>query len=204
MSGKPALRALILASALGGACAPQARAQGAPATITVRVRDERGRPFRGGSVALRELNRSVMTDAEGLADLGGLAPGPVRIVVRAIGYRPLDTTVVLKPGRHDTLTIALRQDEWEKRTQEEDAKRLVQQRIADSMRKANGGIDSIARGLVALDTTFTFGYERFGLDLLAAALDSTSSDSSRILSPLGAGQALAIALLAIIRRASHV
>jgi serpin B len=137
-----------------------------------------------------------MTDEEGLADLGGLAPGPVRIVVRAIGYRTLDTTVVLKPSRHDTLTVALRQDEWEKRMQEEDAKRLVQQRIADSMRKANGGVDSIARGLVALDTTFTFGYERFGLDLLAAALDSTSRDSSRILSPLGAGQALAIALLA--------
>jgi serpin B len=59
---------------------------------------------------------------------------------------------------------------------------------------ADGHVDSLARGFVSTDTATGFTYERFGIRLLRAALQHSSSDSSRVLSPLSAGQALALAL----------
>ncbi|HEV8356259.1 MAG TPA: serpin family protein [Gemmatimonadales bacterium] len=196
MRRNPAVWALIVGAALGGACAPQARAQGAPATLTVRLRDERGQPTWLGFIRLEGSTTTAEIDSVGIAVIRNVAPGPVRLSIHALGYRQLDTAIVIRPGTHERLTVSLREEDFYRRIREEEAKRRAQQRMADSMRKANGGIDSVARGLVVLDTALTFGYERFGLNLLAAALDSTPRDSSRILSPLGAGQALAIAFLA--------
>jgi len=45
------------------------------------------------------------------------------------------------------------------------------------------------------DTTLTFPYTSFGIRLLYTTIEQSSLDNNRILSPLGAGQALAIALL---------
>src|SRR2546426_12648792 len=46
----------------------------------------------------------------------------------------------------------------------------------------------------APDSSTAFTYERFGIRLLRAAVRHSSPDSSRVLSPLSAGQALALAL----------
>src|SRR2546426_4161301 len=48
----------------------------------------------------------------------------------------------------------------------------------------------------APDSSTAFTYERFGIRLLRAAVAHASPDSSRVLSPLSAGQALALALAA--------
>ncbi|HMA39183.1 MAG TPA: serpin family protein [Gemmatimonadales bacterium] len=58
---------------------------------------------------------------------------------------------------------------------------------------AGQALDSAALGLVSTDTAVAFTYERFGIRLLRAAVRHSSPDSSRVLSPLSAGQALALA-----------
>jgi serine protease inhibitor len=64
----------------------------------------------------------------------------------------------------------------------------------DSMLATAGRVDSIGFGLVVTDTATAFTYERFGIGLLRAAVRHSSPDSSRVLSPLSAGQALALLL----------
>lgn len=61
---------------------------------------------------------------------------------------------------------------------------------------AAGGIDSFAVGALQTDTASGFSYASFGIGLLRAAVARSGPDSNRILSPFGAGQALAVALLA--------
>ncbi|HMA39185.1 MAG TPA: serpin family protein, partial [Gemmatimonadales bacterium] len=64
----------------------------------------------------------------------------------------------------------------------------------DSALAAAGRVDSMLQGLVHVDTTAGYTYERFGIRLLRAAVHHSGFDTSRVLSPLSAGQAMALAL----------
>jgi hypothetical protein len=79
--------------------------------ITGRVKDaESGAPLAEAVVAVTDLDRATITDAEGHYTLEAVPPGPQHVVVRRLGYSP-ETFHALVP-RQGTLTIdvALRPD----------------------------------------------------------------------------------------------
>jgi TonB-dependent SusC/RagA subfamily outer membrane receptor len=93
------------------AIAGTANAQGA--SITGKVTSEQGREIQGANVVIPDLNISVATNAAGnytiaipAARLNGT---PTVVRIRAIGYVPRSTTVVLNPGTQ-TANFSLAQD----------------------------------------------------------------------------------------------
>jgi len=63
--------------------------QGGQATVSGVIRDGDGnRAIAGAVVALTELDRAVMTDADGRYVIAGVPAGPHHIVARRIGYAP--------------------------------------------------------------------------------------------------------------------
>jgi len=171
------------------ASAPLSGQQPATGRLKVILRDESGAPFEHGYVALYGSQVSGTTDRNGVVNLADLPSGAQRFLIRALGFNGMDTAIVVRAGRTVTLSLTMRVPEYQKRAR-------AQAAIADSMRQANGGIDSIAAELVTPDTAGQFSFERFGIDLLAAAIATTSPDTSRVLSPLSAGQAFGLVLLA--------
>lgn len=71
---------------------------GAPATFGGTVSDSSGVPLDGAEVMLPELARSVMTDARGTFRLRDVRPGTHRVVVRKVGFGPLDATLGFAPN----------------------------------------------------------------------------------------------------------
>src|SRR5512146_872160 len=128
-----------------------------------------------GQVSAPESTASVY----GRILTGNGEPLPMaRVMVEAGVFR----TIVLHSGQRLEWNIVFGAPEWPSR------------RAPVSTPVADGHVDSVARGFVSTDTATGFTYERFGIRLLRAALQHSSSDSSRVLSPLSAGQALALAL----------
>ena len=160
-----------------------ARAQDSSASVVGDVRSADGHPLEGVFLYTLEGGRQANSDSQGRFEFRDLAPGTVHIRVRYIGYRPFVTTVTLAAGERQTLHLQLG-----------GAPPAQARAQAESARAAAGGVDSVADGLVAPDTAASFGYERFGIELLRAALRGASREDSRVLSPLSAGQALAVLL----------
>lgn len=82
---------VLTALALGTAGVAPTHAQSGPATLTVRVVDDVGRPLAGAGVWVDD--RSVATDASGRATLAGIKPGVHFVRVRADGYRAESVTL---------------------------------------------------------------------------------------------------------------
>ena len=164
---------------------PPAFAQDSTATVFGTLRDDSGRPVSSASIIAPRAGRDVSPDAQGRFELPGLPAGSVLVRVRAIGYQPAETTFSLRPAERRRWQVVLHEPAF-----------LVRARQLISERAAAGGLDSVGAHLVATDTSAAFTYERFGLDLLRGAVRSSSADSSRVLSPLSAGQALAVLLAA--------
>ncbi len=103
--------ALVAAAVCVAAAAPvgTARAQGSPATGTVRgiVRSEGGEAVSYAVVALRPLFAERFSDDSGRFVFGSVPPGVYRLMVRQVGYRPLDTTVVAVAGRGAQVALSL-------------------------------------------------------------------------------------------------
>lgn len=70
----------------------------APATVLGTVRDTAGRPVSRAAVTVPFSGRSVLTDAAGRYRLTPLPPGHHTLVVRALGYRPAQDSVVVAAG----------------------------------------------------------------------------------------------------------
>jgi hypothetical protein len=89
---------LALASVLAAAAVVPLRAQDSTMTVTITgvVRDTGGRVLSGAEV--RSSDRFTLTSDSGTFVLGALRPDTVELIVRRIGYRPVFTTFVIRPG----------------------------------------------------------------------------------------------------------
>src|SRR5206468_12068269 len=65
--------------------------------IEGRVVDPAGRPLAAADVSVGRWRAT--TDADGAWRIAPLEPGPYRVVVRRLGYRPLSRDVVVEAGR---------------------------------------------------------------------------------------------------------
>src|SRR5713101_7912634 len=153
------------------------------AWVVGQVRDDGGQPAVGALIQAIGTTLGARSDSQGRFDFRGLPPGPTRLRARAIGVESVDTTVSLRRAERLVWNVIVHEPDW-----------VVQEERQDSARAAAGGLDSVGAGLVSPDTSTAFTYERFGTRLLRAAVTHSSPDSSRVLSPLSAGQALALAL----------
>jgi len=175
------LHVLSLTIALAG----QAPDWDTAASVAGRVRNHQGQPVVGALVQVIGSRLGARSDSQGRFDLSGVPPGPAHLRVRALGFDPADTTLSLRRAERRVWNVVVHEVDW-----------AVERERQDSARAAGGGLDSVGLGLVATDTTAAFTYERFGIRLLRAAVRHSDPDSSRVLSPLSAGQALALALAA--------
>ena len=94
-------RPLFLAAAL----ASSGIAQTTPAALFGTVRDTGGAP-----VSLARLSLSnvlAISDSTGRFFLAGLPTGPGKLLVRRLGFEPLDLSLLLFAGRADSLTVVL-------------------------------------------------------------------------------------------------
>lgn len=89
---------LVLSVAPGGVLTGQHVVQG-------RVVDTTDAGIAGVEVAFPSLTKSVLTDSSGRFRLTNIAGGPRRILVRKIGYQPLD---VMRTLMADTVTLEVR------------------------------------------------------------------------------------------------
>ncbi len=83
--------------------------QAGQATVSGDLRDsESGRPLVHASVHLTNLDRQVLTDAQGRYTLSNVPPGPQHLTFRLIGYTPrtLDA-LVPREGRLE-ISVTLR------------------------------------------------------------------------------------------------
>jgi hypothetical protein len=69
------------------------------AVFTGIVVDSAGRPIVTADVGLPELSRSTVTDAGGAFRIAGVPSGSQRVVVRRLGYRAIDTSLVFAADR---------------------------------------------------------------------------------------------------------
>lgn len=95
--------ALVIASAA-------LRAQGEPtARVSGTVVDSGGRPVEAVEIDAAMLGRSARTDSAGRFTLGGLLTGRTRLVARRLGWRAIDTTIVIDTsGRHEVRLVLAR------------------------------------------------------------------------------------------------
>jgi hypothetical protein len=93
-------RPLLFVAALAhvGAAQQSARVSGT-------VRDTSGHPI--AMVRLSTGGAHALTDSAGRFSLGGLTSGANALVVRRLGFQPLDTTLTLLTGRSDTVAFVL-------------------------------------------------------------------------------------------------
>jgi len=181
---------LLLTIALAG----QAPCQDSAASVAGRIRTDKGQPAVGALVQVMGSQLMARSDSQGRFDVRGLSVGPAHLRVSALGFEPVDTTLSLRRAEHLVWNVVVRVVDW--MAQAEGSAWVVQKERQDSARAAAGGVDSVGEGLVSADTLAAFTYQRFGIRLLRAAVRHSSLDSSRVLSPLSAGQALALALAA--------
>jgi len=161
----------------------QAPGRDSGATVTGQVRDAQGAPVAAALVEATASLADVWSNREGRFELRRLPFGTLHFQVRALGLETVDTTLTLRRGQALVWNVVMHEvDE------------IAEAKRQDSIAAALGGLDSVAVGLVSTATASGFTYERFGIRLLRAAVARSTPDSSRVLSPLSAGQALALAL----------
>ncbi len=175
------LHSLVLTLAL----AAQDPRPDSSAWVVGQVRDDKGEPVVGALVEAMGLQIDAWSNRQGRYELRGLPVGRVHVQLRFLGVEPVDTTLTLRRRERAVWNVVLHEPDW-----------AAEAERAESARVAAGGLDSVSAGLVSTDTSTSITYERFGIRLLRAAVRHSSPDTSRVLSPLSAGQALALALAA--------
>ncbi len=175
------LHSLVLTLAL----AAQDPRPDSSAWVVGQVRDDKGQPVVGALVEAMGLQIDAWSNRQGRYELRGLPVGRVHVQLRFLGVEPVDTTLTLRRRERAVWNVVLREPDW-----------AAEAERAESARVAAGGLDSVGAGLVSTDSSTSITYERFGIRLLRAAVRHSSPDTSRVLSPLSAGQALALALAA--------
>lgn len=93
-------RPLLLVVALAHAAAAQSGAR-----VFGIVRDTGGRPI--AMVRLTSGATHALTDSGGRFALAGLTGGSTALLVRRLGFQPLDTTLSLESGRSDSVSFVL-------------------------------------------------------------------------------------------------
>ena len=78
------------------------------ATVTGRIIDESNLPLPGASVAVKGTSLSAPTDANGYFKLSNVPLGAQVLLVRFIGYIPLDQLITVKPGNDNVVNIQLK------------------------------------------------------------------------------------------------
>ena len=157
--------------------------QGRPASLALTVVDDAGAPISRASVTIGA--RWALTNSAGRLRWDSLPPGTIRVRVRVLGYEARDTVLSLRAGSRTTWKAVLSEPRWEIEARERHARSV-----------AAGGIDSVAAGLVTPDTSGSFDFARFGIAVLRSEVNRLRGESSLVLSPVSAGQALGIVLLA--------
>jgi hypothetical protein len=105
-----AVTALVVA-ATAGMASPIARAQNAPprsGVVRGEVRASTGERVPYAIVSIVPAGRQRFADDSGAFRIGGIAPGPHRVLVRQIGFSPYDTTVTVPPEGDVVLAPHLR------------------------------------------------------------------------------------------------
>lgn len=99
-------RTCLLTITLMVAASVCAVAQDSASTVTIKgvVRDTSGRTLPGAEV--RSGERFTLTSDSGTFVLAGLTPDTVALTVRRIGFRPVETAFVIRPGL--TVSVAVR------------------------------------------------------------------------------------------------
>lgn len=188
-SRRRALAAIVAMLALPS-CALSAQ------VVTGTLRGPGGEGLVGGTVVASGV-AGATSDTTGRYTIAGLRAGNYQLVARRIGSDRRDTTITLGAG--DTVhwnPVLSASESW--------ARAAEDRRRADAARAEAGSVDSIATGAVRTDSSGTLTYERFGIELLRAALAPTVQpaaggaavtplDTNRVLSPLSAAQALVLA-----------
>jgi hypothetical protein len=77
------------------------------ARLVGRVLAEGGKPVNGARIAVRDAGAEATTDSSGVFHLGGLPLGTRSVVMIAIGYTPVRTSVDLTANADATLTLRL-------------------------------------------------------------------------------------------------
>lgn len=72
------------------------------------VADSTARNLEGAEVVLPDLGKSVTTDDQGRFRVGDILPGTHRILVRRLGYAPLDTAILFRTNQAVDRRIVLR------------------------------------------------------------------------------------------------
>jgi serpin B len=149
-------------------------AQAALGGVEGRITDGHGLPLRDAVAIVGP--RRARSDSLGRYVLDSLPGGSVTVLFRALGWDLRRLTVAIRAGQRTRLDAQLI-----------DGDELRMEAAAKA-----GSIDSMAGGLIRTDTT-GFTYETFGRRLLARVVGQRTPNANSILSPLSAGQALAIA-----------
>jgi hypothetical protein len=68
------------------------------ALVSLVITGDSAVPVPGAEIVLPGTAHRVKTDRDGFFSLGGLSPGVHTVLVRAIGFRPVEITVELQPG----------------------------------------------------------------------------------------------------------
>lgn len=99
------------AGALGAQAAPvQGTESALPGSVTVSgaiVADGTGFPIPYSTVRLLPLGRERFADRNGSFIYYAVPPGPYHVVVRMLGYMPIDTAIVIQPGVAVALTVTM-------------------------------------------------------------------------------------------------
>jgi serpin B len=184
----PIVRALALGASLSlaslGRLPDAAGAQAPGSPLAGKVDDaESGRGVWGARIVAGP--RVAQSDSLGDWSFASMTPGPTRVRVLRIGFRPFDTTVVIPAVGQMRLDVHL---------QSRAVDRAME--LAAKAETGAGRIDSSAFGLLrhsGSDSSLTFG--AFGARFLYAVAGARAPDSNTIVSPTSAAFALSIPLL---------
>jgi len=77
------------------------------ATFAGVVTDSTNQPIVGAEVSMPDLSKTTLTNEQGAFVLRDIAPGSQRVVVRHLGYGPIETQVTFVPGRTTQRRIAM-------------------------------------------------------------------------------------------------
>lgn len=78
--------------------------------VFVQVRDSTGAPIVGASVRVLERRLGALTDEFGRALVKNVPAGLARVQVAIIGYVQVEDSVVIQPGKVDTLRFRMASD----------------------------------------------------------------------------------------------
>ncbi len=103
------LAALLVTSlaCIAGGNPRAACAQEAAGAVRGEIRSEAGEAIPYAVVALRPGYAERFSDDEGRFLFGSVPPGVYRLLIRQVGYHPLDSTIIVAPGSRVRLTLTL-------------------------------------------------------------------------------------------------